>query len=110
MWEELKILTNNFGADTIRISSVSIAARTDRLMIDRLASCSCTAQSRTGVKTFLIRPTCLCLRTVGVNNTFWSAACDWVALGEALKTLADRDSLIVVITVSCDAFGIRSAR
>ena len=109
IWEELKILTDNFGAATIWISSESIAARTDRLMIDRLAQCSGTAQSRAGVGALLLSPTRLCLKTVGVNNALRSAACDWVTLGEALKTLADRDSLIV-ITVPCNAFGIRSAR
>ena len=94
----------------VSIALVSLLAAAHRVVVDDRTQGVSATQTRARVNALLLRPACLCLRTVGVGGTLWPAAGDRVTLGEALKTLADRDSFTVVVIIPSNALGVRSAR
>ena len=77
--------------------SVTSVASAERIVVDHSACSVVSTQTRARVNALLFRPTRLCLGTVAVGDALRPAAGVWVTLGEALKTLADCNSVFGIL-------------
>ena len=97
------ILTNFFGACTVRIPRIPVDAPADRLMVGCLTLSVRAAQAWAWVDAFLLGAAGLNLRTVGTGDTFGTTSSEWVTLGVSWPTFAGGDTIFLNAVCVCSA-------